>query len=177
MRMLVSSAVFAAFAGAAFPQTTPETSQLSAQILGKGGKPAGTLALTDTPHGVLMVATIEAGALPAGEHAIHIHATGDCSDTEKFEQAGSHYNPAEAEHGYLVEKGPHAGDLPNLVVVDGEKTEVSFFTPMVRFEEGDAPLFDGDGSAVVVHAGADDYESQPSGDSGDRIACAALTGG
>ena len=126
---------------------------------------------------MLLVATFEAGALPAGEHAIHFHATGDCSDTDKFEKAGGHYNPTEAEHGYLHEKGPHAGDMPNFTVVEGAPAKVSAFDPMVRLSEGDAPLLDDDGSALVVHAGADDYTSQPAGNSGDRIACAEIKGG
>jgi Cu-Zn family superoxide dismutase len=160
---------------AAFAQAEGTTA--SADIVGKAGQAAGTVDLTDTPNGVLIVATFEAGALPAGEHAIHIHEKGDCSDTEKFESAGGHYNPASAEHGYLVEGGPHAGDLPNIVAVEGQPTKVQHFNAMLRLSEGDAPLHDADGSALVVHANPDDYQSQPSGNAGDRIACAELKGG
>lgn len=175
MLRLATMAALAALPGLASAQDAPENSQLSVPIFAAGGKPAGLLELTDTPNGVLLVATFDAGGLPAGEHAMHFHETADCSDTEAFETAGGHYNPADAEHGFIPEAGPHAGDMPN-IVLGNEKTVVSAFNPMVRFAEGDAPLFDDDGSALVIHAGADDYESQPSGESGDRIACAELTG-
>jgi Cu-Zn family superoxide dismutase len=168
-------AVLAVCPAAALAQDT-ETN-FSAPIVATGGTPAGTVDLTDTPNGVLIVATFEAGALPAGEHAIHIHEKGDCSDMEKFESAGGHYNPAGAEHGYVPESGPHAGDLPNIIAVEGDPTNIEHFNAMVRLGEGDAPLLDADGSALVVHANPDDYESQPSGNAGDRIACAELKGG
>jgi superoxide dismutase, Cu-Zn family len=154
-----------------------EETQLSAPLIGVGGTPVGVLELRDTPNGVLVSLTIEEGALPAGVHAIHFHEKGDCSNTETFETAGGHHNPTGAEHGYLEEGGPHAGDLPNFNIAETGTTAMSAFNPMVRFTEGDAPLLDADGSSVVIHAGPDDYQSQPSGDSGDRIACAELTGG
>jgi Cu-Zn family superoxide dismutase len=171
------TAVLALVAGvstAALAQDTTESSR-SAELLAKGGEPAGTVDLMDTPNGVLIDLSVESGTLPAGEHAMHIHETGDCSDVEAFESAGGHYNPARAEHGFIPEPGPHAGDMPNVVIADGQKTQVREFNAMVRFTEGDAPLFDDDGSALVIHAGSDDYQSQPSGDAGDRIACAELT--
>ena len=108
---------------------------------------------------------------------MHFHEKGDCSDTAAFETAGEHHNPTRAEHGYIPEAGPHAGDLPNISVADGEATEVSAFSSMTRFNGGEAPLLDADGSAFVIHAATDDYCSQPSGEAGDRIACAELTGG
>jgi len=177
MMRLTAAALLATLPALASAQdATQEDSKLSVEIYATGGKPAGMIEMTDTPNGVLITGTFEADALPAGPHAWHIHEKGDCSDTEKFESAGGHYNPTGAEHGYLPEGGPHVGDMPNMTIVAGQKTEVSFFNPMVRFTEGDAPLMDDDGSAIVVHAGVDDYESQPSGASGDRIACAEITG-
>ena len=176
MWRLAAIAALAACPTVALAQDAAQSSA-SAPIVGTGGQPAGTVDLTDTPNGVLIVATFDTGALPAGEHAIHIHEKGDCSDTEKFETAGGHYNPAGAEHGYVPEGGPHAGDLPNIIAVEGQATKVQHFNPMVRLNAGDAPLFDTDGSALVVHANPDDYQSQPSGNAGDRIACAELRGG
>jgi Cu-Zn family superoxide dismutase len=175
----LSAALFlAGVAPAAFAQHAPENSQLSLPLFWTGEKPAGLVEMTDTPNGVLIAVTFEPGGLPAGEHAMHIHETGDCSDVaEGFKKAGAHYDPTSAEHGYKPEAGPHAGDLPNVTIVDGEQTKVSVFSPTLRFSEGDAPLFDRDGSALVIHAVADDYESQPSGNAGDRIACTELTGG
>ena len=76
----------------------------------------------------------------------------------------------------LVEGGPHAGDMPNVVIVAGKETDARIFNTMVRMSEGDAPLIDADGSALIVHAKRDDYRSQPSGEAGDRLACADITG-
>jgi Cu-Zn family superoxide dismutase len=149
---------------------------LSVPLIAKGGEPAGTITITDTPNGVLVSTKLKEGAVEAGEHGMHFHEVGDCSDTEKFEKAGGHYNPAGAEHGFLPEAGPHAGDMPNIVVAEGQETEFSAFNPAVRLTEGDAPLLDDNGSALVIHAGPDDYASQPSGKSGDRVACAELKG-
>ena len=112
MRTLAAVVLLAVCPAAA---SRPRTPRCPFRSSGWAASRPGTLELTDTPHGVLLVATFEAGALPAGEHAIHFHATGDCSDTDKFEKAGGHYNPTEAEHGYLHEKGPHAGDMPNFI--------------------------------------------------------------
>lgn len=177
MLRLAIAALLAATPAAALAQdAAPAESALSAPFIGNDGKPVGLANLTDTPNGVLLVATFEPGMLSAGEHAIHFHETGDCSDTAKFEKAGAHHDPGGHEHGYKSEAGPHAGDLPNFVITEGQQMQVSHFSATVRFGEGDAPLFDADGSAIVIHAGPDDYETQPSGGSGDRIACAALTG-
>jgi Cu-Zn family superoxide dismutase len=177
MRILATLIFLSGASSVAFAQgTAPEESQLSVPIFAAGGKPAGILEMTDTPNGVLLDVTFEPGVLPAGEHAMHIHQVGDCSDVDAgFKKAGDHYNPAAAEHGFVPEGGPHAGDMPNMVIVDGQKTEVRGFNPMIHFSEGDAPLFDDDGSALVIHAKPDDYASQPSGEAGDRIACAELT--
>jgi Cu-Zn family superoxide dismutase len=178
MLRLSAALLLAGVAPLALAQDAPEESRLSLPIFSKDEKPAGLLEMTDTPNGVLIVVTFEPDGLPAGEHAMHIHETGDCTDVaEGFKKAGAHYDPSSAEHGYKPEAGPHAGDLPNVTIVAGEQTKVSAFSPRLRFSEGDAPLFDDDGSALVIHAAADDYESQPSGNAGDRIACTELTGG
>ena len=173
MRRLLVLAFSAAIPVLAVAQ---ENAPMSVPLIAKGGERAGTVTITDTPNGVLVTAQIEAGRIEAGEHAMHFHETGDCSDTETFEKAGGHYNPTGAEHGFIPEGGPHAGDMPNIVIVEGGQTEVSAFDAMVRLREGDAPLLDDDGSALVIHAGPDDYASQPSGKSGDRVACAELKG-
>ena len=173
MRRLLALLFSAAIPALAVAQ---EHAPMSVPLIAKGGEQAGTVTITDTPNGVLVTAQLEGGGVQPGEHAMHFHETGDCSDTEKFEKAGGHYNPTGAEHGFLPEGGPHAGDMPNIVIVEGGPTRVSAFAPMVRLQEGEARLLDEDGSALVIHAGPDDYASQPAGKSGDRVACAELKG-
>ncbi len=110
--------------------------------------------------------------LPAGTHAIHFHAVGSCeSASSAFSGAGGHYNPASKQHGLSNAAGPHAGDAPNFTVGASGNAHVQFVTDRVTVTAGGATLFDADGTSLVVHAGADDQVSQPSGNSGDRIAC------
>ena len=171
MLRLITTALLCSLPALALAQ---DGSPKTAPLMGADKAEVGTVTLTDTPNGVLVELTVASGGLEAGERAMHFHETGDCSAAD-FSSAGGHYNPAGAEHGYHPEAGPHAGDMPNFVIRDGEETTESVFNPMVRLAEGDAPLLDDDGSALVIHAGTDDYRSQPSGDAGDRIACAELT--
>ena len=112
--------------------------------------------------------------LPPGAHAFHIHETGKCEGD--FKSAGGHYAPEGNKHGVLVEGGPHAGDMPNLHVPSDGRLNVEIFQPSVSLtKDAKNTLFDDDGSAFVVHAGVDDYKSQPSGDAGGRIACGVVT--
>jgi Cu-Zn family superoxide dismutase len=100
---------------------------------------------------------------------------GQC-DAPKFEAAGDHWNPTNAAHGTKNPKGPHLGDLPNLTV--GRDSSVTVQATSARGSlRGQNPLLDSDGASVVVHAKADDYRSQPSGNSGDKIACGVVEGG
>jgi Cu-Zn family superoxide dismutase len=144
---------------------------VTAVMKGADGADHGSVTFTQTEAGVLI--TAELAGLPPGVHGFHLHETGACEPD--FKAAGGHYNPTGAEHGYMMVGGPHAGDLPNIHVPDSGDLTIEVFDPNVTLEEG-APetLFDADGTAVVIHAGADDYKSQPSGDSGDRIACGVV---
>ena len=147
----------------------------AASLKNGDGKDVGSVTLTQTPNGVLLVADLT--GLPAGAHGFHIHAVGKC-DAPDFKSAGGHFNPTDAEHGHLVEGGPHAGDMPNIHVPDSGDLKVEVLNTMVSLEEdGEGYLFDGDGSAMMIHSGADDYESQPSGDAGSRIACGVVETG
>ncbi len=119
--------------------------------------------------------------LPRGTHGIHFHAVGRC-DGPDFMSAGGHYNPGGRQHGLDNPNGPHAGDLPNLVADDSTSTGEGQFdfiyratTDRVTLTPGPASLFDPDGTALVVHASADDNVTDPAGNSGGRIACAVLT--
>ena len=133
-------------------------------------KEVGHATLIGTTGGVLI--TLDLTAVPAGERAIHIHAVGKC-EPPKFESAGPHFNPEQHQHGVINPKGPHAGDMPNLHVPESGKLQVEVLNTNVAISE--ASLLDADGSAIVIHAAADDYKTDPAGNAGDRIACGVIT--
>jgi superoxide dismutase, Cu-Zn family len=135
------------------------------------GKDAGSVTLTQTPSGVLL--SLTAKGLPPGEHAFHVHAVGKCEPP--FTSAGGHFNPGNKKHGMMAPDGAHAGDMPNLHVPASGELAVEVLNSAVTLEK-DKPnsVFDADGSAVVIHAGKDDYKTDPTGDAGGRIACGVV---
>lgn len=135
------------------------------------GQVVGEVSLTDTPNGVLVHATLD--GVPPGAHAFHIHQVGRCAPD--FSAAGGHLGLDDASHGFLVEGGPHAGDLPNVFVPASGQLEVELRAPAARLRQGPHALLDADGAAIVMHAGPDDYRSQPAGAAGGRIACGAVS--
>lgn len=145
----------------------------TAQMQGIGGRDLGTLTLTES-GGAISVSGQLSG-LPPGEHGFHIHTTGKC-EGPSFETAGAHWNPTNRGHGTNNPAGPHLGDMPNITVGPDSTVNVQATTPGGTLH-GENALLDGDGAAVVVHAAADDYKSNPSGNSGKRIACGVVTGG
>ncbi|MCB1884025.1 MAG: superoxide dismutase family protein [Geminicoccaceae bacterium] len=169
-RILALAAFAGLIAGPAFAAEAGKATFVDAS-----GKEVGTAVLTQTPHGVLL--DIDVKGLPTGQHGFHIHDTGKCEAEGGFKSAGGHY-AADKEHGYMVEGGPHPGDMPNQFVQDDGVFRAHVFNDMVSLaKDGDNSLLDDDGSAIIIHSGADDYLSQPSGDAGDRIACAVIEGG
>ena len=113
--------------------------------------------------------------LPPGEHGIHFHAVGKCEGgATAFSTAGAHYNPIGRQHGLNNSAGPHAGDAPNITVAADGTARTNFTTDRVTLTAGSTALFDDDGSSIVIHAAADDQVSQPSGNSGARIACGTV---
>jgi Cu-Zn family superoxide dismutase len=110
-----------------------------------------------------------------GIHGVHLHQTGRC-DAPDFTSAGPHWNPTSHQHGRLNPQGPHLGDLPNLVVARNGMGRIDFAVPVPAGTAARAnPLLDADGTSVVVHAAPDDLRTDPSGNSGARIACGVLS--
>ena len=134
------------------------------------GKTIGSATLADTPKGVLITLTLK-GA-PDGVHAFHVHEVGKCEPP--FKSAGAHFNPAHKKHGFVAE-GPHAGDMPNLHIPASGELTVEVHNSAITLEK-DKPnsVFDADGSAVIIHAGKDDYKTDPTGEAGGRIACGVV---
>jgi superoxide dismutase, Cu-Zn family len=116
---------------------------------------------------------IDGTALPPGAHAAHVHAVGLCTPPN-FDSAGPHWNPTGRQHGKNNPAGMHKGDLPNLTADTAGRVTMEYTITDARMMGGAAPLMDGDGAAVVIHANADDYRTDPSGNSCGRIACAAF---
>jgi Cu-Zn family superoxide dismutase len=147
-----------------------------ATFVDAAGKKLGTATLTQTPGGVLMV--LDVSGLTPGEHGLHFHEVGKCEGATKFKSAGDHYAPqGRNEHGFHTTGGPHAGDMTNLFVTEDGKLRAHVLNERVTLMPGKVSLLDADGTAVVIHAAADDYRTQPSGNSGDRIACAVIERG
>ncbi|CAH0121959.1 MULTISPECIES: superoxide dismutase family protein [unclassified Paenibacillus] len=140
-------------------------------IDGKGTK-IGTARLTQA--GAEVKIHIEASKLPPGEHGIHFHAVGRC-DAPDFKTAEAHFNLQNKQHGFKNAHGFHEGDLPNLKVGANGKVKADLVTTTVTLQKGKPnSLLKPGGTALVIHANADDYTTDPSGNSGDRIACAII---
>lgn len=136
------------------------------------GKEVGQVQLVQTPNGVLLKMSLK--GVPAGDRAFHIHAVGKCEPP--FTSAGPHFNPAGKKHGMEAADGSHAGDMPNLHVPASGELVVEIANPMISLVKGQPnTVFDADGSAIVIHAGPDDYKSDPAGNAGDRIVCGVIT--
>jgi Cu-Zn family superoxide dismutase len=137
-------------------------------LVNASGQSIGTVRAWQTAGGITL--RIDAAGLPHGVHGIHVHAVGRC-DPPDFASAGPHWNPAGRKHGFNNPAGHHAGDLYNVTVAANGVLGEAVTVPGASM----ATLIDADGAALVIHAAADDYLTDPSGNSGARIACAVLT--
>jgi superoxide dismutase, Cu-Zn family len=178
-RETAASAEFDSAAAAVTPveDTVTDTIDTEADTAGRAsatlrdaqGQELGTLTLRRAGQGIVVEGRLS--GLPEGPHGIHLHAVGRCE--APFESAGPHWNPANRQHGTQNPQGPHAGDLPNLNATGDGIADVAGITPAGRMS-GDGGLLDADGAALVVHASADDYRTDPSGNSGARVACGVI---
>jgi Cu-Zn family superoxide dismutase len=156
---------------------TPVIENAYANIINNSGKVIGRATFRQGSEGVII--RIKASDLTPGAHGLHFHETRDCNDHSHFDQVKGHIVTHERMHGFLHEDGPHEADLPNLIVHDDGTVHVELYSNMVSLAGlGWKPeLLDNDGSSLVIHEHADDYISQPSGNSGGRIACGSILAG
>lgn len=143
----------------------------SAALVDVDGNEVGFAQFTEDATGMLHVSVHVKGVSP-GQHGIHLHAVGSCTPT--FAAAGGHHNPLGRQHGLQNPNGAHAGDLPNLEVNAAGVGRLVGTTDRATLSAGPTTLFDADGSAVIIHAGPDDQVSDPTGNSGGRIACGVI---
>ena len=162
--------VLAGLAACSTVGTIPTTRLADATLKQANGIPAGTVQIVS--NGQTLTLTAAVAGLSQGQHGIHLHTTGSCTAPD-FKSAGGHLNPAGNEHGVDNPSGSHIGDLPNISVSETGTGTISAELRGTEAELMDA-LFDADGTAVVVHAGPDDYKTDPSGNSGARVACGVL---
>ncbi len=169
--LALAAPALAAPAAPSPPATEPAAPLATATLVHSDGTPAG-MARIVAPGGHAMI-VVELTGIPAGPHGLHLHMTGKC-EGPAFTSAGGHLNPAGKQHGMDNPAGSHLGDLPNVTADAQGKVSAKIHYG------GDpaalaAALFDADGSALVLHAGPDDYKTDPAGQSGARIACGVLT--
>jgi Cu-Zn family superoxide dismutase len=145
----------------------------SATLVDSGGRNVGTVQFVERSAGVVAL-TGTLHDLPPGPHGIHLHAVGRCDGATAFAGAGAHFNPGTRKHGLESPEGPHAGDLPMVVVAADGRATLNMSTDRVTLGDGPTSLFDADGSALVLHAAADDQRTDPTGNSGARIACGVV---
>jgi Cu-Zn family superoxide dismutase len=156
-------------AGVAAAEPAPVLASASAEISKADGTGIGSARLTARAHELYV--TINARGLAPGRYGVHIHAVGRC-EGPAFESAGPHWNPTSRHHGRLNPDGAHMGDLPNLEIGADGRGRLTFTIPAARLSS----LLDTDGASIVIHAAPDDERTDPSGNSGARIACGVLTG-
>lgn len=176
MKTLASFAIVSLFAGAALadapkPSKPGPIKPVTVKLSDAKGKALGTATLSADPKGVKI--TLDVKGLEAGDHAIHIHETAKC-DAPDFKSAGGHFNPEHKKHGMDNAEGPHAGDMPNFTVDAKGVSKASVVAPNITLDDGAHGVFANGGTALVVHAKADDMKTDPAGAAGDRIACGLI---
>ncbi len=141
----------------------------TAELEDTDGNPVGDATFTEGPDGVTINANLRPGQDVAGPgaHGVHIHETGEISPD--FEAAGEHFNPTDAQHGLQNPEGPHGGDLEELTVNEDGSASYTTTTDRITLSSGSNSILDSDGSALVIHAGSDDQETDPTGESGGRV--------
>jgi superoxide dismutase, Cu-Zn family len=150
----------------------PSAAKTKVDVKDAQGKDVGTIILSEKGSGVSL--KVHVHDLTPGDHGIHFHQNPKC-DGPDFKSAGPHFNPGAKKHGLESPDGHHAGDMQNLTVDANGKADVTLEDKDVTLGDGANSLFSNGGTAIVIHAKADDMKTDPSGNSGDRIACGVIT--
>jgi Cu-Zn family superoxide dismutase len=172
MKLLRCASLLTAIAILSLPWIVVEAAETAkAMLKGAKGEDMGSVSLTQTSAGVLLQLFLK--GVPAREHAFHIHAVGKC-EPPGFDSAGGHFNPGNAHHGMMSGPG-HAGDMPNLHVPASGALDLEVLNAAITVDK-DKPnsVFHAGGTAIVIHAGKDDYLSDPAGNAGGRIICGVI---
>ena len=165
MKLVLIAFVLVITSGPALAQAGKATLKIA------DGKEVGTAELSQLPAGVLIKLSLK--GVPAGEHAFHVHGAGKCEPP--FTTAGGHFNPDNKKHGIMADAGHHAGDMPNLHIASDGALSVEVVNASVTLDKGKPnSLYGPNGTALIIHAGKDDYKSDPTGEAGGRIACGVV---